>query len=103
MTKRGEWSRVLDAEVAHWSRMPWAQLVTELQEVRAYQVQVESKPYQVEVELLENTQDYVHVIVAVDDGTLPKSLMPLTHSFLKEKNETGNASSDLAGGHRDQQ
>src|SRR5690348_3638713 len=94
MSKRAEWSRVLDAEVARWSQRPWEQLLTELQEGRAYQVEVDSKPYQVEVVLLENTQEYVHVIVAVDDGTLPRSLMPLTHSFVKQKNETGNANSD---------
>lgn len=68
--------------------MHWEQLVTELRELRAYQVEVESKKYQVEVQLLENTPDYIHVIVSVDDGSLPRSLVPLTHSFIKQKGKT---------------
>jgi hypothetical protein len=85
MSRRAEWQKVLDKEVAHWSEMSWEQLVTELHEVRAYQVEVESKRYQVEVELLENTEDYVHVIVGVDDGSLPRSVVPLVHSFVRQK------------------
>jgi ribosomal protein L29 len=55
MSRSPEWQKVLDAEVARWSEMSWEQLVTELREVRAYQVELESKRYQVEVQLLENT------------------------------------------------
>ena len=90
MSRRGEWQRVLDAEVARWSGMSWEQLVAELHGVRAYQVEVESKQYQIEVELLENTKDYVHVVVGVDDGVLPRSIVPLTHSFLKQKGEVNH-------------
>lgn len=93
MSRRVEWQRVLDAEVARWSGTPWEQLVAELHEVRAYQVEVESKQYQVEVELLEDTEGYVHVIVAVDDGTLPWSIAPLTHAFVKQKSEANHVNS----------
>ena len=41
--------------------------------------------YQVEVEILENTEKYVHVLVAVDDGTLPAAMLPLSASFIREK------------------
>ena len=41
--------------------------------------------YQVEVEILENTEKYVHVLVAVDDGSLPAGLLPLSSSFIREK------------------
>jgi len=51
--------------------MSCERLITELHDVRAYVVEVESKKYQVEVELLENTEAYVHVLVGVDDGSLP--------------------------------
>jgi hypothetical protein len=37
------------------------------------------------VELLENTEHYLHVMVAVDDGSLPRSISPLTHSFIQQK------------------
>jgi hypothetical protein len=61
------------------------QLISELPEVRVYEVEFESKKYQVEVELLENTDEYVHVMVAVDDGSLPTSILPLTHGFVRKK------------------
>jgi hypothetical protein len=28
---------------------------------------------------------YIHVMVAVDDGSLPASIAPLTHSFICQK------------------
>jgi hypothetical protein len=37
------------------------------------------------VELLENTETYLHIMVAVDDGILSKSLLPLTETFVREK------------------
>ena len=54
-------------------------------EVKAYEVEHESKTYQVEVEILENTATYVHVAVSVDDGSLPASITPETHSFMCRK------------------
>ncbi len=56
-----------------------------LSELHEYEVEFDSKKYQVEVELLENTEKYLHVTVAVDDGTLPASIFPLTASFIREK------------------
>jgi hypothetical protein len=82
MSRRKEWQKVLDSEVKRWSAMSCAQLASELHDVQAYEVEFESKQYQVEVELLENTERYLHVIVSVDDGSLPASLSPLTHSFI---------------------
>ena len=84
-SRRAQWQKALDMEVARWSAMSWKELTTELHEVRAYQVELDSKQYQVEVQLLENTADYVHVSVSVDDGSLPGSIVPLTHSFIKQK------------------
>ena len=82
MSRREKWRKVLDSEVQRWSAMPFEQLVSELGDQQVYEVEVDSKKYQVEVELLENTDRYVHVMVAVDDGSLPASLAPLTHSFI---------------------
>jgi hypothetical protein len=79
-----EWQKVLRAEVQRWSAMSYEQLVSELHELRAYEVELDSKTYTVEVELLENTETYVHVIVAVDDGALPASISPLSETFICE-------------------
>jgi hypothetical protein len=51
----------------------------------AYEVVVDSKTYQVEVDLLEDTQAYLHVSVAVDDGTLPAAFTPASKSFVVKK------------------
>jgi hypothetical protein len=80
-----QWRPVLDAELKRWSEKPWEQLVSELAELQVYEVQVDSKTYQVEVEILENRPTYVQVAVAVDDGTLPASIRPLSKSFVRKK------------------
>jgi hypothetical protein len=85
MTRPKEWHSVLDAEVRRWSPMPWEKLVSALRDLHTYEVEFDSKTYQVEVELLENTEKHPHVMVAVDDGRLPASLSPLTQSFVHEK------------------
>jgi hypothetical protein len=61
------------------------QLISELRDLQAYEVQLDSKSYQVEVELLENTESYLQVMIAVDDGSLPASISPLTHTFVRQK------------------
>jgi hypothetical protein len=76
---------VLDAELKRWSAKSSEQLLAELADVQAYEIEFESKKYQVEVEILENTEKYVHVLVAVDDGSLPAALRPLSTSFICEK------------------
>jgi hypothetical protein len=43
------------------------------------------KKYQVEIETLEKTEEYVHVAVSVDDGHLPASICPATDSFIQKK------------------
>jgi hypothetical protein len=85
MSRREEWRKVLDSEVQRWSVMSCEQLVSELHDLQAYEVELDSKKYQVEVELLENTDKYVHVMVAVDDGSLPASISPLSSTFIRSK------------------
>jgi hypothetical protein len=65
--------------------VPCDRLLSELSDVKAYEVEYESKTYQIEVEILENIATYVHVMVAVDDGSLPTSMSPETDSFIREK------------------
>jgi len=88
MGRRDEWRKVLDAETECWSAKSCEQLIAELQEVQAYEVVIDSKKYQVEVETLENTKEYLHIIVAVDDGSLPWSIWPVTQTFIRQKNES---------------
>jgi hypothetical protein len=83
--RREQWRPVLDAELKRWSAKSSEQLLAELGEVKAYEIEFENKKYQVEVEILENTEKYVHVMVAVDDGSLPAAISPLSDSFIREK------------------
>jgi hypothetical protein len=83
--RKEQWRPVLDAELKRWSAKSSEQLLAELGEVQAYETEFENRKYQVEVEILENTEKYVHVMVAVDDGSLPAAMSPLTESFIREK------------------
>jgi hypothetical protein len=85
MADRNAWRQVLDAEVRRWSSLSFDQLMSELHGGQAYEVERDSKKYQVEVEILEDTDAYVHVMVAVDDGSLPASISPETTSFIASK------------------
>jgi len=85
MQRREQWRHVLDAEVKRWRAKSCEQLVAELLELRGYEVTFEGKSHQVEVEMIENTETYLHVIVSVDDGSLPGSSNPLSESFIKQK------------------
>jgi len=85
MKQREQWQPVLDAELARWSAKSSEQLLAELADVQAYEIEFDNKQYQVEVEILENTEKYVHVGVAVDDGGSPGAFRPLSSSFIREK------------------
>lgn len=83
--QREEWRHVLEAEIKRWSEMPLDQLVSTLVNVQTYEVKFEAKQYQIEVELLENTDSLIHVGVSVDDGHFWRALRPLSSSFIREK------------------
>jgi hypothetical protein len=85
MKRREQWRPVLDAELKRWSAKSCEQLLAELGDVQAYEIEFEEKRYQVEVEILENTEKYVHVGMAVDDCTLRGAIRPLSTSFIREK------------------
>ncbi len=87
MKRRQQGRPVLDAEVKRWSEKSCGQLISELRESLDYEVEYAAKQYQVEVELLENTDKYVHVIVSVDDGSLPASIWPLTYSIIRSESD----------------
>jgi hypothetical protein len=85
MNRRKQWQPVLDAEIKKWSAKSCVELVAELSDERAYQIEFEGKTYTIEVQLLEDTGKYVHVCVDVDDGSIPWSFRPLSSSFIREK------------------
>jgi hypothetical protein len=64
MDRREHYRKVLDSELQHSSPMVCDQLISDLHDVQAYEVELDSGKCQVEVELLENADKYVHVIVA---------------------------------------
>ena len=82
MNRRWHWREVLDAEMRHWSALPYDQLMARLSNADVYEVKHDSRTYQVEIEVLENTENYVHVVLSVDDGSLPASIWPATDSFI---------------------
>ncbi|HEV8677813.1 MAG TPA: hypothetical protein VGQ90_00455 [Stellaceae bacterium] len=85
MSRRQLWRRVLDVEVTRWSARSAEELIEELHQLRNYEVEFEGRTYQVEVQMLENTDGYVHVAVAVDDGMLPAAIVPACDSFVRPK------------------
>jgi hypothetical protein len=84
-SKMEQWQAVLCLELKRWRAKTWEQLLADVEAAQAYVVEFECRKYQVEVEILENTEKYVHVAVSVDDGTLPASVNPLTESFICTK------------------
>jgi len=88
MKRRDWWRKVLEAEVQRWSALSAEELLTKLRDIEVYEITLEGKPYQVEVELLEDTPEYVQVMVAVDDGSLPASMWPEIEIFLRTKEST---------------
>jgi hypothetical protein len=85
MSKREQWRKVLEREVERWSAIPYSELVSALRDEQVYEVEFDSRKYQVEVEMLQNTDRYIQVCVAVDDGSLPASLEPVSHIFVCNK------------------
>jgi hypothetical protein len=69
-----------------WSAMPCSQLLARLsKEEENYEVEFDSKTYQVEATILENTEAYIHALVAVDDGHFWRAMRPLSSSFISRK------------------
>ncbi|HEX4005581.1 MAG TPA: hypothetical protein VHX60_05375 [Acidobacteriaceae bacterium] len=85
MARREEWRRILDMEVRRWSSMSCDEVLAELRVRDVYDLTEGSKRYQVEAVLLENTTEYVHVSIAVDDGGLPDSFHPASQGVILRK------------------
>ena len=88
MRKREEWRPILDAELKRWSATPLDEIVEKLRECQCYEVVSGSKKYQVEIEMVENTEAYIHLMLSVDDGSLLHSIFPLTDGLILHKTRT---------------
>jgi hypothetical protein len=85
MTRRERGQKIIQTELDRWSSMSCDDVLSELRNRDVYEVVDESKRYQVEVVLLEDTSEYLHIMIAVDDGSLPASIHPEAKSFLCRK------------------
>jgi hypothetical protein len=86
MDRRVSMQSVLDVEVERWSTKSAEEIIAELsREEQNYTIKADSTEYQLEVMLLENTDTYVHVSIAVDDGRLPYSIHPLSTTIIMRK------------------
>jgi hypothetical protein len=65
--------------------MPPEELIAKVPTGDCYQIKFRGKEYNVEVQILENREDYIHVGISVDDGSLPTSLHPLSESLIQKK------------------
>ena len=87
MKRRQQWRKVLEAEMQRWSALRCDQLLSRLSETNVYELECDSQKYQVEIEVLENTAEYVHIGISVDDGSLPASILPVTDSFITKRSD----------------
>lgn len=85
MKRRDQWRPVLDAEVKKWRAKSCAELVAELTDEQAYEIEFGGRKHQVEVTILRNTDKHILVLVSVDDGSIPASFSPLSSTFIREK------------------
>lgn len=83
-----EWQGILDREVKHWSSLSCDEILAELSTHDVHEVVADSRRYQVEVVLLEDKPEYLHISIAVDDGHLPASIHPASKSFMCRKAKT---------------
>lgn len=88
MKRRDVWRKVLAAEVQRWSALSADELLAKLSDIEVYEVTLDGKIHQVEVELLQDKPEFVQVMVAVDDGSLPASIRPEIEIFIRAKGAT---------------
>jgi hypothetical protein len=75
---------VLAAESRRWEARSWEEL-SALDDLVCYEL---PGGLQVELNVLERTPEYVHVGIAIDDGTLLRSIVPRSTSILVKRGVT---------------
>jgi hypothetical protein len=77
-----ELQALLSAELKAWAKKPLAQIVAELSDVQGYERGADDRWHQFEVMLVENTPEYIHVLISVDDGSISWACSPITSGFM---------------------
>jgi len=73
---------LLSQETLAWAERSPADIVTELAKPQTYCRGTGDTWHEIEVTLLEATDDYIHVKTSIHDGSLVWALKPITYSFL---------------------
>jgi hypothetical protein len=73
---------LLSQETLAWAERSVADIVDELAKPQTYRRGTGVTWHEIEVTLLEATDDYIHVKTSIHDGSLVLALKPITSSFL---------------------
>jgi hypothetical protein len=73
---------LLSQETLAWAERSPADIVAELAKPQTYPRGTGDTWHEIEVTLLEATDDYIHVKTSIHDGSLVWALKPITSSFL---------------------
>lgn len=73
---------LLTQETLAWAERSPADIVADLAKPQTYRRGTGAAWHELEVVLIEATDDYIHVRTSINDGSLAWSLKPMTSSFL---------------------
>ena len=73
---------LLSQETLAWAERLSADIVAELAKPQTYRRGTGDTWHEIEVTLLEATDDYIHVTTSIHDGSLVWALKPISSSFL---------------------
>ena len=73
---------LLSYETLDWAERSPGDIVAELAKPQTYGRGTGDTWHEIEVTLLEATDDYIHVKISIHDGSLVWALKPITSSFL---------------------
>jgi hypothetical protein len=73
---------LLSQETLAWAERSPADIVAELAKPQTYRRGAGDTWHEIEVTLLEATDEYIHVKTSINDGSLVWALEPMTSSFL---------------------
>lgn len=79
-----ELQEVLKSEKNKYLKKTFLEL-SAIKEPITYEGKAGEKKYQIEVQLLEKNNDYVHVSISIDDGKMFRAMFPLSDSFILHK------------------
>ncbi len=79
-----ELREVLHLERAKFAAKPF-EVLASLPDPTVYDILHDDKEYNVEVQLLEKKEEYLHVCISVSDGSFIRSCVPLTASFITHR------------------